>query len=109
MSDERPCAAHFESGIVGAAFLTRAGELLTLPRPARHPHFYWLYNFMCRGDGWDFPWVGWEAEKLERSYQGFVTHDGRFVGRREAGKIALREKQITRLQWPPSLYSEDLW
>jgi hypothetical protein len=104
-----PPAKHFDSGIVGTAFLTRDGELLTLPRPARHPHYHWLYNFVCRGAGWDFPWVGWTSEKLERAYQGFVTIDGRFVGRTEAGRIALREGQIERLHWGSRLYSEDLW
>lgn len=109
MSEDRRPAAHFNTGIVATAFLTRDGEVLSLPRPARHPHYYWLYNFTCRGEGWDFPWVGWTAEKLEGSKQGFITHDGRYVGRKEAAKIAIREGQIEKLNWPPQLYSEDLW
>lgn len=41
--------------------------------------------------------------------QGFLTDRGRFVGRVEAAQIALTAGQIERLQWPPQLYSEDLW
>lgn len=41
--------------------------------------------------------------------QGFLTSTGRFVKRVEAGEIALAAKQIERLNYPPQLYSEDLW
>jgi hypothetical protein len=41
--------------------------------------------------------------------QGFVTSTGRFVDRIEGAEVALRAGQTARLQWPPSLYSEDLW
>lgn len=43
--------------------------------------------------------------------QGFMTSDGRFVGRIEAAELAIAAGQLTReqLQVPPELYSEDLW
>jgi hypothetical protein len=106
---DRPAAMHFDHGIVGTAFLTRDGELLTLPRPARHCHFFGEYNADCRDNGWDFPWEGWSREKLKGSKQGFVTHEGKYVDRYEAARIALEAKQIWTLNWPPQLYSEDLW
>jgi hypothetical protein len=48
-------------------------------------------------------------EPLRDDEQGFVTSDGRFVGRKQAGCIAILAGQIERLKWPPLLYSEDLW
>lgn len=45
-------------------------------------------------------------------YQGFITSDGEFVGRKEAVEIALRAGQITLpKRCPPQdqLFSEDLW
>lgn len=41
--------------------------------------------------------------------QGFMTSLGRFVGRKEAAKIALECGQITELYSPPNLYSEDIF
>ena len=52
--------------------------------------------------------------------QGFITERGAFVDRETAADIALRCEQVidptTReilnpqeLNWPPNLYSEDLW
>lgn len=41
--------------------------------------------------------------------QGFLTSKGRFVGRYEAVLIAHAAGQIEKLQWPPELFSEDLW
>lgn len=40
--------------------------------------------------------------------QGFVTEDGRFLDRVEAGKEAIRCGQIDKLRRPPKLYSEEL-
>lgn len=107
-SDARILAAQFDRGIVATAF--RVGDVvLTLPRPARHCHYYAPYNAECRAEGWDFPWAGWSADVLRGAEQGFITHDGAFVGRVEAASIALECGQIERLNWPPNLYSEDLW
>jgi hypothetical protein len=41
--------------------------------------------------------------------QGFITHDGKFLNRRDAAEYVLKRKDITKLSWPPLLYSEDLW
>jgi len=41
--------------------------------------------------------------------QGFVTDAGRFVDRIEGAVIAIKSGQIQKLQWPPLLYSEDLY
>ena len=41
--------------------------------------------------------------------QGFILSDGTFVDRIEGARIALESGQITKLNWPPELYSEDLW
>lgn len=46
---------------------------------------------------------------VARGEQGFVMSDGTFAGREEAAKAALEAGQITALQWPPNLYTEDLW
>jgi len=46
---------------------------------------------------------------LRGGIQGFMLDDGRFVDRIEGAKIALECGQIEELQWPPNLYSEDLW
>jgi hypothetical protein len=45
----------------------------------------------------------------ERAEQGFLTTTGRFVGRFEAARIAVESGQIEKPNWPPRLYSEDLW
>ncbi len=41
--------------------------------------------------------------------QGFVLEDGTYIDRLEGARIALREGQIPKLNWPPNLFSEDLW
>lgn len=41
--------------------------------------------------------------------QGFVLEDGTYVDRIEGARIAIESGQIEKLQWPPNLYSEDLW
>jgi len=41
--------------------------------------------------------------------QGFITDSGEFVDRITAAKIALESGQIKKLNWPPNLYSEDLY
>lgn len=51
-----------------------------------------------------YPLVDWE--------QGFLTNKGRFVGRKEAMKIAKAQNQVIRLSGSPNpdiLFSEDLY
>jgi len=50
-----------------------------------------------------------QISKLEKE-QGFVTSEGRFVGRKEAWKIAKENNQIKRQSGGEgTLYSEDLY
>lgn len=55
--------------------------------------------------------AGVKLVDTERFEQGFVTMDGRFVGRREGYEIALRNGQILdpSQAHPGCLYSEDLY
>lgn len=41
--------------------------------------------------------------------QGFLTSNGRFVDRVMAADIAKRAGQIVELEYPPNLYSEDVF
>ena len=61
-----------------------------------------------------------QIKELEKQYnyalldweQGFLTNKGRFVGRKEAMKIAQEQGQIIRLSGSPNadiLFSEDLY
>jgi len=44
-----------------------------------------------------------------RGVQGFLTDNGEFLTRIEAGNHAIECNQIAKLRWPPNLYSEDLY
>ena len=70
-------------------------EVYTLPKPFRHHDI--MYGPM---DG---------VYKHSLAEQGFLTSDGRFVGREVAARFALRSGQILALKHPPNLYTEDLW
>lgn len=61
-----------------------------------------------------------QIKELEKQYkyalldyeQGFMTNEGRFVGRKEAMKIAKNQNQVIRLSGSPNsdiLFSEDLY
>lgn len=80
--------------IVAAAI--RQGELVcSVPRPGRHHD---VIRAMV-GAGVPTPIVG---------EQGFVTNEGRFVGRAEARRIAVAAGQGTPAH-DRHLFSEDLW
>lgn len=73
------------------------GNIITLPRPARHHNIIWYMNSI----GYDVPIIG---------EQGFINEEGKFLKRKEAKIEAIKCNQIlkgrgTTLQ----LYSEDLW
>ncbi|NQT91469.1 MAG: hypothetical protein HQ559_01815 [Lentisphaerae bacterium] len=72
-------------------------KVWSLPRPARH------------GDviGAVYDEVGGPVG--DRYEQGFVTDDGRFVGRREAFLIARHAGQIVNDEAHDILFTEDLW
>lgn len=41
--------------------------------------------------------------------QGFVDEDGKFYTREEAAKDVIESGQLKKIEWPPLLYSEDLY
>ena len=83
--------------INGVAIKHHDGRVFSLPRPFRHSH---VIQVMARVCGIKIPITG---------EQGFITANGRFLEREEAGKYAIRHEQIEKLSWAPELYSEDLW
>lgn len=90
MSDERIVAAAVESN----------GLIFSKPAPARHHN-------VLRSMSEDFGIDAIEHGKPDN--QGFLTNKGRFLGRIGAAALAKDVGQIERLQFPPFLYSEDLW
>ena len=76
-----------------AAAVEIDGVIRTLPAPARHHDVMKQYPLPDHRHG----------------EQGFIDHEIGFVDRRQAGRIALEEGQIDKMQWPPRLFSEDLW
>lgn len=81
-----------------AAAVHAYGATWSLPRPARHHNVLWAIDK-----------AGLSAIEPGPEAQGFLTSEGRFVGRREAAGIAIAAGQIITTKWPPDLYSEDLW
>lgn len=88
----------------------------TLSRPARTPYIrsaairqagrVWEGAHHCQiiGRIWD------HTRKPVTGEQGFVTSDGRFVDRVEAGRIAIKARQILTLtHHQEDLFSEELW
>lgn len=85
--------------IVGVAIEVTPGRVFTLPRPYRHHHVIRVAADL----GEKTPIIG---------EQGFVTSTGRFVDRKEAGRIADANGQANRTVGSHEggdLYSEDLW
>ena len=85
--------------VVSAAVM--ANEMVfSKPAPCRHHH---VLNSMSIDFGLDAMKLGIPEN------QGFVLSDGTFAGRTRGAKVALAAGQIEKLNWPPYLYSEDLW
>jgi hypothetical protein len=82
---------------IHAVAIRRQGVIYTLPRPARHHD---VIAFMAGDCGMPTPITG---------EQGFLTQIGEFVDRLRGAEIAVSSGQVAELQWPPSLFSEDLW
>ncbi len=92
--------AQTQETIVGSAVKLSDGRVYSVPKPGRHGHVFVMFKEMReRGDG----------VPKEGQIQGFVTNTGRFVDRKEGAELALSNGQIKKLNWPPDLYSEDLW
>lgn len=85
--------------IIAAAIRTDHG-VRSLPPPARH-------HTLAQAELLEYGPIPKGVSELD--CQGFLTSERRFVDRREAAAIALSAGQVTELQWPPDLYSEDLW
>jgi hypothetical protein len=80
---------------INAAAILHQGIIMTLPPPARHGT---IIAAMTQALG--------EVDIPPRA-QGFLTSDGRYVGRREAAQIAYFARQIgTQVD---ELYSEDIF
>ena len=82
--------------IVAAAIMQR-GKLYTLPAPARHADVIRV--------------IAAETDQPVTGDQGFITDSGRFVGRRQAFRIATEASQPLRniACAPGMLFSEHLW
>lgn len=86
-----------EQETIYAAAIRHKGRVCYMAPPSRHHDI--IYNIAQNEGGFD-----------QSSEQGFVTNDGRFVGREEAAKIAIEAGQIEQTKFQPGiLFSEDLW
>jgi hypothetical protein len=84
--------------ITGVAIKSRAGAMVSLPRPYRHHHIFALAAFM----GID----------LEDGQQGFITEAGHFVDRKAAYRLVIIHDQPNRRSGnaeSEELFSEDVW
>jgi len=86
--------------ILTAAVKTSDDVIHILPRPKRHA---------------DIVHALWQAKEykstiiIAKGEQGFFADDGNFYNRKEAAKIAVDSGQINKLEYPPTLFSEDMW
>lgn len=94
MTSEIPKTAERERIIAAALF--NNGLTISMPPPARH---HTLLNALDDST----------VERILPDDQGFLTSAGRFVGRREAARIAVTAEQTLEPKWGAELYSEDLW
>lgn len=85
---------------VVAAAIQAHGVTFSVPSPGRHHD---VLNKMSQDLGLDTIELG------QPDAQGFLTSSGRFLGRIGAAQMAKDAGQIEKLNWPPYLYSEDLW
>lgn len=96
--DKDPVEVPKNESIEKAAVKSIGGKVYSVDRPGRHDAALALL---------------YKSEEVapyrERSVQGFVTSTGRFVDRIEGAELAIKAGQIEKLNWPPQLYSEDLW
>lgn len=83
--------------MIHAVAINYKGTTYTLPRPARH---YMLVDLIIR-------------EHREYSFdigvKGFLTDEGVFLNRAQAGQHALACGQVSKLGMGGDLYSEEVW
>jgi hypothetical protein len=82
--------------IIAVAVQTDDGWTMSLHPPARHAD---LIVKACKI----------RNMKPFRGKQGFINDKWEFLTREEAAKEAIECGQIEKLNWPPNLFSEDLW
>jgi len=89
--------------IVAVAIKTSDGIIHFLPKPNRHNDVIHALHIATE--------TQYKMNKLILAHgeQGFITSEGNFVDRKVAGQIAIKCGQIEKLEFPPNLYSEDLW
>jgi hypothetical protein len=84
--------------ITGVAILTKAGSMISLPKPHRHHHIFALAAFL--------------GVDMNDGKQGFVTTNGAFVDRKEAQRLVISHGQQNRRSGnteSKELFSEDVW
>ena len=84
-----------------AAAVSFKGVTLSMPPPARHYH---IVNTLCDTLG-----APEDARYAAPDDQGFLTDEGRFVGRLEAMDIAREAGQLKKQPPCKALFTEDLW
>ena len=84
---------------IATAAIRVAGEVWTLPRPARHHVLI---------QAWVHSHPHGKRKRIDEE-QGFVTSTGRFVDRAEAERIARTARQLVGDIIGGELTSEDLW
>lgn len=87
---------HIDEKIVAAAL--HLGVTWSLPKPARH---HTVMHAMGNS--------GIDTTTVATAEQGFITSEGRFVGRELAKDIAWKAGQADEFDHPTKLFSEDLW
>jgi hypothetical protein len=87
-----------EERVIAAA--VRIGDVaLSMPPPARHWN---IVNTFCGT-------LGEPTRYARPEDQGFLTDQGRFVGRKEAMAIAFVAGQLKKPSPHQELFTEDLW
>jgi len=81
--------------VIGVA-IRIGGMVCSMEKPYRHSSI--IHRFFFLG-----------LKGVSKGEQGFLLSNGKFANRIEAAEVALESKQISKLKWPPYLYSEDLW
>lgn len=81
--------------IKAAAIRDPRGNIYSLPPPAHHKQ---IVAMMIE-----------KGKSTRLGVKGFLTTDGRFVGRYQGARIALNAGQATKVKRDNELHSGDLW
>ncbi len=83
--------------LIDRAAIALGDDVFALPQPARHDN---VLAMMVNVFGIKPPVKG---------VQGFLTTHRRFVTRKEAALLALRQGQVKQVKYHPFLHCEDIW